>query len=148
MGWIEEEYQDRIRAGRPQTDESTPEMQFEKAAAELWRELANQLESDVAEYQRQGGNADFAWVSTDEVRITNHDTDLIAIIRADIEAHAIHYDFSSTKLRVASPEGGIFSIHAGRWGRAALYSADQRIHSEGARRMLLEPIMFPPDVAA
>jgi hypothetical protein len=148
MGWVGEEYNDRLRAMQPRDDNSTPEMIFERAALARWKGLVRDLEEDVNEYSRQGGNAEFTRDSDYVVRITDRDTALVLLVRADIAGHAVHYDYTSTNPRVASPQGGIFSMHATRWGRVDLYSADQRIHSEGARRMLLEPIMFPPEAAA
>lgn len=148
MGWVGEEYKDRLRSLQPREDDSTPEMIFERAALARWKEMVRDLEEDVNEYRSQGGNAEFTRVSDHEVNITDRDTALVLNVRADIPGHTVHYDYTSTNPRVASPEGGIFSMRTTRWGRVDLYSADQRIHSEGARRMLLEPVMFPPEAAA
>jgi hypothetical protein len=148
MGWVGEEYQDRERSGRARGAESEPEMLFEQAAERRWQDLVREIEQDVAEYKNQGGSASFSKVSNHELRVTDSSTALVLTVSADIEGHAIHYGFNSTNERVASPEGGIFSIRPSRYGRADLYSADQRIHSEDARRMLLEPVMFPPEKAA
>jgi hypothetical protein len=148
MGWVDEEYEDRVRSRQAHTDESTPEMLFEQAAERRWQELTREIQADVAEYTKRGGSGTFTQDSDHQVRVTDAETNLILTIWADIPGHAIHYDFSSTDARVASPEGGILSIRASRYGRAELYSADQRILSEGVRRMLLEPVMFPPEAAA
>ncbi len=148
MGWVGEEYKDRLRSMQPREDESTPEMIFERAALARWKELVRELEEDVSEYKSQGGSAEFNRVSDFQVEIADRDSALVLHVRADIPGHAVHYDYTSTNSRVASPQGGIFSMHNTRWGRVDLYSADQRIHSEGARRMLLEPILFPPEAAA
>lgn len=148
MGWVGEEYNDRLRSLQLREDESTPEMTFERAAVQRWKELVRDLEEDVNEYRNQGGSAELTRVSDYQIEIADRDTALVLQVRADIAGHTVHYDYSSTNPRVASPEGGIFSMRTRRWGRVDLYSADQRIHSEGIRRMLLEPVMFPPEAAA
>src|SRR5512133_702039 len=143
MGWVGEEYKDRVRSMQAREHDGTPEMIFERAALARWKELVRDLEEDVNEYRSQGGSADLTRVSDHQIDITDRGSALVLHVRADIPAQTLHYDYSSTDPRVASPEGGIFSMRATRWGRVDLYSADQRIHSEGARRMLLEPVMFP-----
>jgi hypothetical protein len=148
MGWIEQEYTDRINSRQDDLSETAREQAFEQAELQRWQQLTQDLNADVAEYNRQGGSATLTHVSETEIRITDRDSALTLTVRADIDGHTIHYDYGSTNSRVASPEGGIFAFRRSRWGRPELYSADQRIHNEGARRMLLEPILFPPDVAA
>lgn len=148
MGWIEQEYRDRINSQQSDISESEREHAFEQAELQRWQSLVRDLETDVAEYNRQGGSATLTRASETEIRITDRDSTLTLSVRADVEGHSIHYDYGSTKSRVASPEGGIFAIRRSRWGTPEFYSADQRIHNEGARRILLEPILFPPEVAA
>jgi hypothetical protein len=55
------------------------------------------------------------------------------------------YDYQSEELRAAAPEGGIFSVRLTRYGRADIYSTDERLNNEEARRMLLEPVLFPEE---
>lgn len=147
MGWVDDEYDDRALSRQP-ADESRAEQQFEDAAVRRWQQLATQIESDVNEYRQRGGKAAFSRLSEFEVKVSDSDSALSVSVWADIEGHTIHYEFSSSNERVAAPEGGIFSIRQSRWGRAELYSADQRVHSEAVRRMLLEPVMFPTEMAA
>lgn len=148
MGWVEREYRDRFSPRNEQEDEATREQAFQMAELQRWRELLQDLEKDVSEFNHAGGSATLTRVSDYEIRLTDKHTALTLTIRADVEGHTIHYDYGSTNSRVASPEGGIFAIRRSRWGTPELYSADQRIHNEGARRILLEPILFPPEVAA
>ncbi len=148
MGWIEQEYRDRINSRQSEISESERERAFEQAELQRWRQLVHDLEGDLAEYNKQGGSATLTRQSDIEIRITDKNNALTLTLRADVEGHTIHYDYGSTNSRVASPEGGIFAIRRSRWGSPELYSADQRIHNEGARRILLEPILFPPEVAA
>ncbi|HYG98335.1 MAG TPA: hypothetical protein VD837_04335 [Terriglobales bacterium] len=146
MGWVREEYEDRLRSH--QGGVNAAERQFEEAAARRWQELVAQIEADIDEYRQHGGAASFTRVSDIEVRVTDSESALAVNVRADLPGHAIHYDFGSRNDRVASPVGGIFSIRQSRSGRTELYSADERVHSEDARRMLLEPILFPNEKAA
>jgi hypothetical protein len=148
MGWVEEEYRDRVNSQQNEISETAREQAFEQAELQRWHDLVRDLETDVSEYNRQGGSATLTRDSGTQIRITDRDSALTLTVRADAEGHTIHYDYGSTNARVASPQGGIFSIRRSRWGRPELYSADQRIHNEGARRILLEPILFPPEVAA
>jgi hypothetical protein len=148
MGWVKQEYEDRSSFRRADETESAREQVFEGAELQRWQELLRALKTDVDEYNAQGGAATLTQVSDTAVEITDRDSALTLTVRADIEGHTIHYDYGSTSSRIASPEGGIFAIRRSRWGRPELYSADQRIHNEGARRLLLEPILFPPDLAA
>lgn len=46
----------------------------------------------------------------------------------------------------AAPEGGIFSLRLSRYGRVDVCSADERLTDEEARRMLLEPMLFPENL--
>jgi len=147
MGWIKQEFQDRLRALQFR-GEDAGEVQFEQAAAQRWSELVSQLKADVSEYNQQGGKAELASSSPAQCRITNNDTGLILQLDADLPGHSIHYWFESKASRVAPPEGGIFSLRPSRWGRAELYSSDQRVNSEAARRLLLEPVLFPTESAA
>jgi len=148
MGWIKEEYQDRLNSQRNDESESAREQAFEQAELQRWQELLRDLKIDIDEYNAQGGSATLTQTSPITIQITDRHSALTLSVRADVEGHTIHYDYGSTNSRTASPEGGIFSLRRSRWGRPELYSADQRIHNEGARRLLLEPILFPPDVAA
>jgi len=56
----------------------------------------------------------------------------------------IRYDYDSDSRRSAPPEGGILSMRFSRYRRAELYSSDEHLTSEEARRLLLEPVFFPP----
>lgn len=147
MGWVREEYEDRVRA-RQSGDASGAERMFEEAAVRRWQELVTQIDTDVNEYRQHGGKAELTRVSEFEARVSDSESALAVTVWADIQGHTIHYEFSSSNQRVAAPEGGIFSIRRSRWGRAELFSADQRVHSEDARRMLLEPVIFPAELAA
>ena len=143
MGWVEEQFERRIQSSeRTRGDQAELEKRFEVLAEQRWSELVGGLQEDVDEYQRLGGDADLRSISETEYRISNYASGAAAKIVVDLPAHTIQYTFESEKQDVAVPEGGFFSIR--RSGRGAeLYSADQRITPEQARRMILEPILFP-----
>lgn len=143
MGWVEEQFERRMQASeRVPTDQAELERRFEALAEQRWCELVGGLQEDVDEYRRLGGDADFRPISESEYYISNYASGAAAKIVVDLSAHTIQYTFESEKQDVAVPEGGFFSIR--RSGRGAeLYSADQRISPEQARRMILEPILFP-----
>jgi len=108
-------------------------------------ELREALRGDVAEFNREGGNATFTAESENQVQISEADQGLSVIIAADPVDHNIRYDFQSTHSRVASPEGGFFSLRMSPSGRGQLFSADQQISPEQARRALLQPVLFPTE---
>jgi hypothetical protein len=143
MGWVEEQFERRIQSSeRGRGDEAELERRFEVLAEQRWSELVGGLQKDIEEYRHLGGDADLRATSDSEYRISNYASGTASVIVVDLSAHTIQYTFESEKQDVAVPEGGFFSIR--RSGRVAeLYSADQRITPEQARRMILEPVLFP-----
>jgi hypothetical protein len=138
--WIEEEYQGR--GGSIETlDETARERHLQKAAEARWQQLANDVRADVEEFSRIVSPAEFSPQSEVEFRVGR--SPLALVVRADLENHNIHYDYNSDDQRAAAPEGGILSMRLSRYGRVDLYSADERLTDEEARRMLLEPVLFP-----
>jgi hypothetical protein len=142
--WIEEEYQRRARGMMETLDETARERHFQKAAQESWERLANELRNDVEEFARLAGPAEFSRISDFELRVRR--PPLVLTVTADLSGHTIRYDYQSEEQRAAAPEGGIFSLRLSRYERADIYSADERLTDEEARRMLLEPVLFPEDV--
>lgn len=43
------------------------------------------------------------------------------------------------------PKAASFPLRLSRYSRADIYSADERLTDEEARRMLLEPVLFPEE---
>ena len=144
MGWIEEQFERRVRTESLASSGQNPlEMRFEALASDKWQDLLRGLEHDIDEYRRLGGDADFTQVSDQQCRITNPDPGVTAEVTADPTAHTIQYTFTSAAANTAVPEGGFFSIRRSGGKGAELYSADQRVSDEQARRMILEPLLFP-----
>jgi hypothetical protein len=122
-------------------DETARERHLQKAAEARWQQLANDVRADVEEFSRIVSPAEFSQQSEVEFRVGR--SLLALVVRADLENHNIHYDYNSDEQRAAAPEGGILSMRLSRYGRVDLYSADERLTDEEARRMLLEPVLFP-----
>ena len=141
MGWVEDEYQNRSRDQREQGD-SASQLRFETREQHKWRELLAGLERDVKEYQRVGGNATFDQPMDLQARVSNPRSSVAVVLTVDLEANLIRYNYEAETERTAVPEGGVLSLR--RSGNAAeLYSSDQRLSSEEARRLVLEPLLFP-----
>jgi hypothetical protein len=144
MGWIQEQFERRIQSrDRVAGDRDACEVSFEALADQKWKELRTGLQQDVEEYANLGGNARFSDDSDVACRITNATPGITAQIVADPSAHTIHYTFESDAREIAVPEGGFFSVRRSGGNGAELYSADQQVSAEQARRMILEPLLFP-----
>ena len=143
MGWIEEQFERRVHPhGRQRHDRNLDETRFEVLADQKWAEFLNGLERDVEEYRELGGEAAVSQ-RDDQCRISSSSAGVAATIRFDPEAHTIQYAYEAEQENTAVPEGGFFSMRKSRLAGADLYSADQRITLEQARRMVLEPLLFP-----
>jgi len=140
--WIEEEFQRRTRRGLEALDDTARELHFQKAARVSWERLMNEVRADVEEFNRGDGGAEFTQSCALVFRVTRAPLTLTVV--ADLASHNIHYDYHSEDEMAAAPEGGIFSLRLSRYGRVDIFSADERQTEEEARRMLLEPVLFPP----
>jgi hypothetical protein len=107
-----------------------------------WIEFVKGLQCDVEEYRELGGEA-ILTKGKNQCQISNPSAGVTATITADPEAHTIQYTYKAEQKNRAVPEGGFFSMRRSRLPSADLYSADQRITLEQARRMVLEPLFFP-----
>jgi hypothetical protein len=144
VGWIEEQFERRLQSqDREHLDKDAAESRFELLASRKWSELVNGLQRDIAEYKELGGEAVFSQLSENEARISNPVAGVTATTISDAEAHTIQYIFDAEQNSIAVPEGGFFSIRRSPAGGADLYSADERVSAEQARRMILEPLLFP-----
>ena len=141
--WIEEELERRGKGKLEALNDTARELHFQKVAAALWNRLATDLRADVEEFSRIGGPTEFSQPSELGVRVQR--ASLALTITADLAGHAVHYDYHSEQEGTVAPEGGIFSLRLSRYGRADIYSADERLTEEEARRMLLEPVLFPEE---
>ncbi len=142
MNWVTEEARERSPRGRSRP-ESTAEQIFDEAAARRWEELKVELRQDVDDFNSEGGSAAVTEPSPTAVSIACATTGITLQVNADLPGRVIHYDYASDS-RVAPPEGAILTLRLSRYRRAELYSSDEHLTSEEARRLLLEPVFFPP----
>jgi len=63
-------------------------------------------------------------------------------VNADLAARTISYSYEPQQTNIAVPEPGLLALREGR-NSVELYSADQRLSPEQARRMILEPLLSP-----
>jgi hypothetical protein len=147
MGWIQN-YRRRSPESASQT-QANPEVQFNEAARQRWRQLGEELKSDVAEFNARQQEADFSQESDNVYRVRSSASGLELVLEADFDDSLVRYEFVALNDRSAgAPEGGILSIRQSRRGTAEFYSADERLTSEETRQVLLEPVLFPPRRAA
>lgn len=143
MGWITEEYSRRPPAQPTQASDQARQ----HAVVNLWLELRDGLQADVNEYNRWGGNAIFDSAGQEQAAVSDPSTGLQVRIQADLPDRHLRYEFEATRESVPAPEGGFFSIRISAAGQAELFSADQPLTSEQARRVLLQPVLFPSDTS-
>jgi hypothetical protein len=119
------------------------EQLFAEAALEHWRQLGEELRSDVDQFNRKSGSATFSQPSAEEYRISNSESGLEVRVVVDPQDHLAHYDFVRTNDHSAgAPEGGILSMRMGRNG-VEFYSSDQPVTASEARGLLLDPVLSP-----
>jgi hypothetical protein len=143
MGWITQELSRRRPASPPQASEQDRQ----HTVANLWLELRDGLQGDLAEYNRWGGTAVLDASDPQQVTVSDRGSGLQVRIQADLADRHLRYEFQGLSEGVAAPEGGFFSIHLSPTGQAELFSADQPLTCEQARRVLLQPVLFPTDTS-
>ena len=143
MSWVEDQFERRLSSTKQQAGTGPAETRFEGIVENKWNELVDGLHQDVSEYRRLGGEADFEQISKMQCRVLNPSAGIGSTITADINAHTIQYRFEAENGKIAVPEGGFFSLRRSARSGADIFSADQRITIEQARRMILEPLLFP-----
>lgn len=147
MGWIQN-YRRRSPESASQS-QANLEIQFSEAARQRWRQLGDELKSDVAEFNARQQEASFSQEGDSVYRVRSSASGLELVLRADFADCLVRYEFLALNDRSAgAPEGGILSIRQSRRGTAEFYSADERLTSEETRQVLLEPVLFPPRRAA
>lgn len=120
------------------------ETAFADAARVHWHQLGQELQADVADFNRAGGSASFSAPRAREYRVTNPVVGLEMRVEADPDAHIARYDFMRTNDQSAgAPEGGILSMRMGASG-VEFFSADVPLTASEARKLLLDPVLTPP----
>ncbi|HLK32843.1 MAG TPA: hypothetical protein VKT29_07110 [Terriglobales bacterium] len=144
MGWVTQEFSRR----RPEQAGGASEQDRQQAVSNTWLELRDGLRSDVAEYKRWGGLATLEAPGDDQVIVSELNNQLQLRVKADLPDRHLRYEFQAMRGDVPVPEGGFFSLHLSAAGRAELFSADQPLTCEQARRVLLQPVLFPSDTSS
>jgi len=141
MGWVEEQSKKQIESTG---DSSTGADSAESNAPELecWNGLLRGLGRDVEEFERVGGNCMLEKLTDLQCKITNFSANVSMVVTADLSARTIEYRYESEQARTAVPENGFLTMRPSH-ATARLYSADQQLSTEQARRLILEPLLFP-----
>lgn len=142
MGWITQEF-----SRRSQQPPQASDQERQQAVANLWLELRDGLRADVNEYNRWGGSAIFDASGEDQVVVSDPATGLQVRIETDLPDRHLRYEFQALRSDAPAPDGGFLSIHHSPGGQAELFSADQPLSCEQARRVLLQPVLFPTDTS-
>ena len=143
MGWIADQFENRSSSqSNEDTGEPTVQGSFEVKAEQTWANLMDGFRQDVEEFKRLNGDAEFKHLSDLSCRISNPAAHVAALVAADMAAQTIQYTYEPEDKDTAVPEGGVLSLRpSDHW--VELYSADQRLTSEQARQLILEPLLFP-----
>jgi hypothetical protein len=141
MGWVEDEFQNRQRDNADRVPSSS-ELQLESREQRLWAGLVSGLEGDLAEFKNVGGQGLVERINDTECRVSNPKSGIAVLLHADLEAHTIRYNYEPESENTAVPEGGVLTLRASSQS-VDMYSADQRLTSQDARRLVLEPLLFP-----
>jgi len=143
MGWVT----DQIMGGAGYREGENPQKASAESSTELraerrWEQLLEGFKADVEEFNQHKGNTTFQQISDSECRIPNAGASAAVVVSADLEAQSIGYHYEPEDKRTAVPEDGILTLR--KSDRSVnIYSADQKLNSEQARRLVLEPVLFP-----
>ena len=142
MGWINDQLR-RIAKLETGENESAPPAQDDFAGVQsVWERLQSGIQRDAEEFRRAGRACEFERSSDLQVRVLNSAAKVVAVIIADLDGKTIEYSYRAESGDVAVPEQGILTIRQ-HGASEQLYSSDQPVSLEEARRMILEPVLFP-----
>jgi hypothetical protein len=143
MGWIADQFESPANShSNENSSEPTTEGSFEVKAEDTWTKLVEGFRQDVEEFQRLNGEAEFKQLSDLSCRISNPRAHVAALVSVDMSAQTIHYTYEPEDADTAVPEGGVLALRpCEHW--VELYTADQRLTSDQARQLILEPLLFP-----
>jgi hypothetical protein len=128
---------------------SHSEQSFVEAGRRRWQQLGEELRADVAEFNSRNESASLTQPSENEYRVSNSVSGVEVVITADFSARTIAYDYKPLgNKRAGTPEGGILSMREARTGVVEFYSSDEQLTPEETRQVVLEPVLFPPQLAA
>jgi hypothetical protein len=128
---------------------SRSEQGFVEAARRRWQQLGEELRADVAEFNLRKNGASFSQPSDSQYRVSNPVSGLDVVLTADFAAHTVRYDYAPIAGKSkGTPEGGILSMRERRPGVVEFYSSDEQLTPDETRHVVLEPVLFPPQLAA
>jgi hypothetical protein len=140
MGWIADKLSRRYSSKMPSPSASASSETSDLRPEQRWTELMEGLRRDVEEFNRLNGAADFEQISDLQCRVSNAATSVAVNVAVDLDAEIVDYQYEPEKENTPVPENGILTLRQS--GRStSLYSADQRLNSEQARRLILEPVL-------
>jgi hypothetical protein len=142
MGWVNDRFDNRTSNVMELGEQARWEQSFEANAQRVWEQLVSGFEQDCEEYRARDGSADFSKSTDTECRISSSASGIAVIVAVDLPAHMIHYVYEPNNLSVAVPEQGVLTLRPGD-SSVQIYSADQHLGPDQARRMILEPLLFP-----
>ena len=142
INWITDQFESRASSQSTENSGPSNSKGFEVKAEDAWTKLMEGFRQDVEEFQRLNGDAEFKQLSDLSCRISNPAAHVAVLVTADMEAQTIQYTYEPEDADTAVPEGGVLSLRpTEHW--VELYSADQRLTSDQARQLILEPLLFP-----
>jgi hypothetical protein len=141
MGWVENEAENLTNSEREETGEViSGTVEARKQAR--WHDLLRGFERDVDEFKRTQGSANFIQSSETECRVSNSSTKIAVRVTVDLPGEAIRYEYHPEDNQTAVPESGILTMRESE-NQIELFSADQRLTLEQARKLILHPLLFP-----
>lgn len=142
MGWAAKQSGEDAAAEPDNAQESA----FAAKAETAWGNLLKGFQREVEEFQRRGGDASFSRLSSVQCRISSPDARTAVMVTTDLSAHTIEYIYEPEDANTAVPEQGLLSMRPTAES-IDLYSSDQKLTSEQACRLILEPLLFPPEAS-
>jgi len=141
MSWIEDQVNHTQKAG--ESDAGKVPVRVEAQVEQVWQNMVAGFREDVEEFKRLNGDASFEQDYEFQCHVSNPAAKTTAVVTADITAQTISYTYEPEDEKTAVPEKGILSLR-GEGGSMQIFSADQQLTLEQARRLILEPLLFSP----
>jgi len=142
MSWISDRLKNRFSFKMKAIRQSRGDALFEARAAQRWTSLTDGLQWDAKQLHRINRGTSFKQLSDYACRISNSSTKIAVVVTADLAARTVRYSYEPQQTNIAVPEPGLLALREGR-NSVELYSADQRLNPERARRVILEPLLSP-----
>lgn len=146
MGWVEEQIEQQ-QMGPTGGNGGEAESYFEMRARQKWEVLLAGFQRDLQEFARGGEVADLQKFSEGQCRITNPAAHISVRLTAEFSDHVFRYNYEQNEKNTPVPEDGILTLRLSG-NLMNIYSADQQLTLEQARKLILEPVFFPTKPSA